>query len=168
MQLGVILLLQCFKKKSTFWFSPNSRGYLVLGSWFPKQFEEFHLVEWALSQISYCLATLTALWHNHYNIPCRQNTVAHPKVCGWIGFYSSLQFFGSTQRTLLCKDAHSQGWRLYEGTGLTSSCSVNCVGAVYSSRALLSGCGEQMYSLGLGCLGIPMRPLQPTIQLYVM
>lgn len=87
--------------------------------------------------------------------------IGDQRFCGCVGGNISLLV---AQRVPSCtKDTRTWEWRFYVGTSLTSSCSMSCIGAVFSNGVLLSVCGENT-CLGnsLDCLGVPKGPLWPT------
>lgn len=62
------------------------------------------------------------------------------RVCGWVGVHvSHLVAFRLPSCT---KDASASGWRLSVGISLTSPCSMNCIGIIFSNGALLAVCAE--------------------------
>ena len=125
-------------------FYPRSLGYLVSGSWSPKQCQVWVLShgmglksKQTLASYSYKLgATIfCALAYFASRTDCRSKVL-------WLGWCLCFSF-GRLKSTFLSKDTRMWGWRFYIGTSLTSPCSMSCVSAVFGNGALLSVCGEQ-------------------------
>ena len=97
----------------------------------------------------------------------RQDTLVNPRVCGWVALCLSLLI--ACKVPSCTKDARTCVWRLYVGTRSTSTCSVSCIGFVFSNRVLSSVCEawSTVLAAAYAVLGFQWDPLWSTAQLDI-
>lgn len=143
-------------------FCLGSLGYLLQGSWSPRQCQVWVLsiVEWAISQIGYWLVTYT-----RFIPPLLQHVLQAVHHCrskglglGWCLYFS----FSSIN-----KDARMQGQRLCRHQLHHSMFSE--LYSCFQQQGFSVSLWRAIYNLGssLGCLKFNMGPLWPTTQVDI-
>lgn len=96
--------------------------------------QKFHFVEWGLTKIKQWLVTPTTLCHYCKSMSYRQVIIVNSRVYSWVGSYLSPLVVCSIPSSTMNRS--QQGGGIQVGSRLTSPCSMNCIGVVFSNEDL--------------------------------